>query len=134
MVENQNNKKKYSHYFFIIILLFFISLLSFNLVRTYIHYISVKNKVNNIVSLVNKQKKNNANLEKQYKYYTSSYYKDSVASNDLNLIKANSKSKSSSEIILPKNSTSTYVNISLKKKNQSNYAKPSLVSWLKILF
>ncbi len=133
MVDRKVDKRKYSQYFFIIILLFFISLLSFNLVRTYMHYVGVKSKVSNIVSLVKQQKQNNINLEKRYKYYTSSYYKDSIASTDLNLLKSNS-SNSSSQIVLPKNSTSTYINISTKKKNTNNYNKPSLISWLKILF
>jgi len=123
MREVVHNKKKYSQYFFVIILLFFISLLSFNLVRTYTDYLSVKGKVNNIISLVNKQKQNNYNLKKQYKYYTTDY-KQSRSSNSSN----------SSGIILPKSSISTYVNISNKKKTSSDYSKPSLINWIKTLF
>lgn len=118
MKDPNQNKKKYSQYFFIVILLFFIFLLSFNLVRTYTHYLSVKNKVNNIISLVNEQKQNNYNLKRQYKYYTTDYKKIS--------------SSNSPGITLPKKSISTYVDIS--KRNSSKYSSPSLINWIKVLF
>ena len=85
------------------------------------HDLSVKSKVNNIISLVNKQKQNNYDLTKQYKYYITDYKKS-----------ISSSSSNSAGIILPKRSITTYVNIS--KKKSSDYAKPSLINWIRILF
>jgi DNA gyrase/topoisomerase IV subunit A len=122
--------KNLSQYFFIVILIFFISLLSFNLFRTYTHYIEIQGKVKKISNLVKSESKNSIELEKEYKYYNSNYYKNFVATNDLNLFKSNS-----SEIVLPKTSTSSFINVKNKKEVSSNNSqKSSFMSWIMFLF
>ncbi len=122
--------KNLSQYFFIVILVFFISLLSFNLFRTYTHYIEIQGKVKKISNLVKSESKNSIELEKEYKYYNSNYYKNFVATNDLNLFKSNS-----SEIVLPKTSTSSFINVKNKKEVSSNNSqKSSFMSWIMFLF
>ncbi len=122
--------KNLSQYFFIVILVFFISLLSFNLFRTYTHYIEIQGKVKKISNLVKSESKNSIELEKEYKYYNSNYYKNFVATNDLNLFKSNS-----SEIVLPKTSTSSFINVKNKKEVSSkNSQKSSFMSWIMFLF
>lgn len=122
--------KNLSQYFFIVILIFFISLLSFNLFRTYTHYIEIQGKVKKISNLVKSESKNSIELEKEYKYYNSNYYKNFVATNDLNLFKSNS-----SEIVLPKTSTSSFINVKNKKEVSSkNSQKSSFMSWIMFLF
>ena len=122
--------KNLSQYFFIVILIFFISLLSFNLFRTYTHYIEIQGKVKKISNLVKSESKNSIELEKEYKYYNSNYYKNFVATNDLNLFKSNS-----SEIVLPRTSTSSFINVKNKKEVSSNNSqKSSFMSWIMFLF
>ena len=122
--------KNISQYFFIVILIFFILLLSFNLFRTYTHYVEIQGKVKKISNLVRSESQNSVELEKEYKYYNSNYYKNFVATNDLNLFKSNS-----SEIVLPKTSTSTFINVKNKKEVKANNSqKSSFISWIMFLF
>ncbi len=127
--KNFNRTGNLSKYFFSIILLFFISLLSFNLVRTYGRYVSIKSQINKISSLVNNQKKQNNTLKKEYAYYSSNYYKNNIATNDLNLYK-----KNSSEIVLPKNPPSSYINLPSQSKSKKTTQKTSLIEWINLLF
>ncbi len=123
------NKNSVSKYLIAMILLFFIVLLSYNFIRTYNHYIYVKNKINVISNLVNTNKKESGVLKNKYKYYTSSYYIQKVASNDLNLV----KNPNTSEIILPSSVTSSYVSNTAKKRVPLKVVRPSLSSWISFL-
>ncbi|MHB8362307.1 MAG: hypothetical protein ACYDBX_01645 [Patescibacteria group bacterium] len=123
------NKNSISKYLIAMILLFFIVLLSYNFIRTYNHYIYVKNKINVISNLVNTNKKETSILKSKYKYYTSSYYIQKVASNDLNLV----KNPNTSEIILPSSVTSSYVTHLTKNKTPLKVIRPSLSSWINFL-
>ena len=123
------NKNSISKYLIAMILLFFIVLLSYNFIRTYNHYIYVKNKINVISNLVNTNKKETSILKSKYKYYTSSYYIQKVASNDLNLV----KNPNTSEIILPSSVTSSYVTHLTKNKVSLKVVRPSLSSWINFL-
>ncbi len=129
MGNMDRNKNSISKYLIAMILLFFIILLSYNFIRTYNHYIDVKNKINVISNLVNTNKKETSILKSKYKYYTSSYYIQKVASNDLNLV----KNPNTSEIILPSSVTSSYTTHLTKNKTSLKVVKPSLSSWISFL-
>ncbi len=130
------NKEKdnLGYYLITIITLFFLAILLFNLFSTYNHYVSVKKEITKIYALVSQVKSNNSKLKSEYQYYNSNYYKENVSSSDLNLVKG----KNSTEIVLPANSGDSFVNVNNSNGNSNQVSvvhnRPSLLSWLKLLF
>lgn len=111
--------------------LFFFIILLFNLVRTYSKYLEVLSKVQSIQTLLANVNSQNKKLESEYKYYNSSYYKNKIASNDLNLVKGSNVY----EYIVPKSTDNSYINLPKNHNVAKNTKrKTSFVLWLEILF
>ncbi len=126
-----NNRSFMKQYVITALVLFFFTILLFNLVRTYSKYLGVLSKVHSIQTLLTNVSSQNKKLEAEYKYYNSSYYKNKIASNDLNLVKGSNVY----EYIVPKATHNSYINLPKNHNTPKNsYRKTSFIMWLKILF
>lgn len=114
------------------LMLFFFVILLFNLFRTYSKYISALSKVKNIQTLLSSVNNQNKALKKEYTYYRSNYYKNKVASNDLNL----AKGTNIYEYSIPKSTNNSYINLSKNSHTNHKNKKPrtSFLMWINLLF
>lgn len=126
------NKKSFmKQYIITALVLFFLIILLFNLVRTYSKYEGVLSKVENIQTLLTNVSNQNSKLKKEYHYYSSSYYRNKVASNDLNLVNGSNIY----EYSVPRSSSNNYINLS-RHHIQSKHIKTStsFIGWMRLLF